>query len=79
MAGLLPRIMMNTMEWYFRMLFHFRTMSHNDDVFERVGKLHLKFHEDQLMQIRRYALTRSDMIIKVYIYMLDPASKGSIA
>jgi hypothetical protein len=76
MAGLLLRIMMNTMEWYFCMLLHLRTMSSNYDVFERMGQLHLKFHADQLMQIQRYALTRSDMNLKVYIYMRDSASKG---
>jgi hypothetical protein len=51
MAELLSKIMMNTMEWYFCMMLHFRMISPNDNVFERVGQLHLKFHVDQLMQI----------------------------
>jgi hypothetical protein len=75
-AGLLPRVIVNTMEWYFHMLLHFRTMSRNEDLYERVGKVHLKFHADQLMQIRRYSISRCDMVLKIYVYMRDSASKS---
>jgi hypothetical protein len=63
MAGLLPRWIVNTMEWYFHQLIHLLTMSHNNEYYKHVGQVHLKFPAGQLMQIRQYAITCTDMIL----------------
>jgi hypothetical protein len=75
-AGILPRVIVTTMDNYFHLLLHVRTMSPSEDIFEHLGAQHLLYHADQLLQIRRYALTQQDMILKNYIYLRDAAANG---
>jgi hypothetical protein len=75
-AVLLPRVIVATMDNYFHLLLHVRTMSPTEDIFEHLGAQHLSYHADQLLQIQRYALTRQDLILKNYIYLRDAAVNG---
>jgi hypothetical protein len=70
-AGLLPRIVVSTMDGYFHLLLHLRTISTSAEAFKGVVLLQLRYHVDQFMQICRYALARSVKILKNYVYMRD--------
>jgi hypothetical protein len=64
------------MDRYLQLLLHLRTISMNKAIYNRAGRLHLKYHADQLMQIQRYAITRSDMLLKTYVYLREASAKN---
>lgn len=61
---------------YFQLLLHIQTITINEAIYKRVGRLHLKYHTDQLAQIWLYALTLSDMLLKNYVYLREATTKN---
>jgi hypothetical protein len=76
-AGLLPRIIARTFDFYYALLLNLLAMANrNMDGWEHIGQEHLLHHARQLRIIRRYASKRSQLILHVYVYLRDSHSKG---
>jgi hypothetical protein len=76
-SGLLPRIVCFSLAAFTELHLNFQRLaieypSHWDEV----GKEHVMHHARALGRIRRFALTRSQLILQVYTYLRDQKSKN---
>ena len=76
-AGLLPRIIRATMEYYFYLLLHLRQLSSGiASNWKNIGRIHLLHHAIQLRNIRTYAVRRSQVLLQVYTYLRDSSASS---
>jgi hypothetical protein len=78
-AGMLPRIVKSTLQYYYQLLLHLRTISTKDpNAWESTGSVHLLHHATQLRHIRMFSTRRIQMITQNYTYLRDAAAKGFV-
>jgi hypothetical protein len=77
MSGLLPRLMRQSLQTFYKLHVHFQNLAiaHYAN-WKDVGKEHVLHHSLALMRIRRFALTCNQMVLKTYTYLRDAKSKG---
>jgi hypothetical protein len=77
MLGLLPRLMQQSLQTFYELHVHFQKLAiaHRAN-WKDVGKEHVVHHSLALMRIRRFALTRNQMVLQTYTYLRDAKSKG---
>ena len=76
-AGLLPRLARNTMQWWLELHIHLQKIANaNPEHWDEVVLPHLLYHSKCLARIRKWALTRTMLILQSYIYLRDGRSKG---
>ena len=77
MSGLLPRLMRQSLQTFYELHVHFQKLAiaHHAN-WKDVGKEHVVHHSLALMRIRRFALTRNQMVLQTYTYLRDAKSKG---
>ncbi len=75
-AGLLPRIIRTTMQYYFNLLLHLRHMSSSIENWTNIGSIHLIHHASQLRNIRTYAVRRSQVLLQSYTYLRDSSASS---
>jgi hypothetical protein len=74
-AGLLPRIIRATMQYYFFLLLHLRHISSGPaENWKNLGRIHLEHHAMQLRNIRTYAVKRSQVLLQTYTYLRDSSA-----
>jgi hypothetical protein len=70
-AGLLPNIMRLTMDHYWELFTHLRSMASMQVDNWEAAKMHLQHHADKLRVIRDNASTRNQMLVQNYVYLRD--------
>jgi hypothetical protein len=77
MSGLLPQIIRHSIQTFYELHIHFQKLpiAHFES-WEAVGKEHVLHHALALMRIRRFALTRNQMILQTYLCLRDAKVKG---
>jgi hypothetical protein len=76
-AGLLPRLIRATMQWWLELHIHLQTISNaNPEHWDEVVLPHIEYHSKNLARIRKWSLTRSMLVLQSYIYLRDGRAKG---
>jgi hypothetical protein len=76
-AGLLPRIIRASMQYYFYLLLHLRHISSGTaENWKNIGLIHLEHHASQLRNIRTYAVRRSQVLLQSYTYLRDASASS---
>jgi hypothetical protein len=76
-SGLLPRIIRSSLLAFMELHMHFQILAIQHPAhWDEVGKEHVMHHARALGRIRRFALTRSQLVLQVYVYLRDQKSKN---
>jgi hypothetical protein len=76
-AGLLPKIIRHTMQWWLELHVSLQTISNaNPEHWDEVVLPRISYHSKCLARIRKWSLTRCMMILQVYIYLRDMSAKS---
>jgi hypothetical protein len=76
-AGLLPKIIRHTMQWWLELHVSLQTISNaNPEHWDEVVLPRISYHSKCLARIRKWSLTRSMMILQSYIYLRDMSAKS---
>ena len=76
-AGLLPRIIRATMQWWLELHIHLQTISNaNPEHWDQAVIPHLEYHSRNLAHIRKWSLTRTMLVLQNYTYLRDGRAKG---
>jgi hypothetical protein len=76
-SGLLPCIIRSSLMTFMELHMHFQKLAIKYPThWDKVGKEHALHHARALGRICRFALTRSQLVLQVYMYLRDQKSKG---
>jgi hypothetical protein len=74
--GLLPNVVRLTMEHYYELFLHLRTLgTTRPETWDTMGSVHTNHHSEKLRIIRYNASSRAQMILQNYIYLRDTREK----
>jgi hypothetical protein len=76
-SGLLPRIVRSSLMVFMEMHMHFQRLAIKHPAhWDEVGREHVLHHAKALGRIRRFALTRSQLVLQVYTYLRGQKAKS---
>jgi hypothetical protein len=74
--GLLPRLVQNTFVNFAKLANDMRQLAHGHPSWESgPASAMLDHHSSKLMELRRFSITRKQLILQVYVYLRDAQSK----